>query len=694
MVLRAVIFVLLLTLSHNHAFAEKNSINFLIPPELTRTTPVIISVDDAVRLLQQSFPHNRITKNKSNANVEIRLTLTAAKVIRLHKPPFKASYSVESAPSAEGVAITVSASTPEGISNGIYALLQHKLGFRFYHPKNTYIPIYDKWPLPTRFTMNGQPLFNNIGFHLHTMHPIELTEPLFNPNVPFGTEEVKQYIDWLARNGQNTWQFWILRTANREKWPAYAEKYVRYAHDRGIRTGAVISLSTLQQKAFQAISLLKPELYKRQIDKNLKWLMQVPFDYVCIDFTMGEYLPDLAELMPRYKKYMMDEIHNRYGREVFENTHVIKRKPSPSPQYSGVLIHSVMFYSLTDTKAPVYGNSNIRFMLDMLKKDTALRRTWYWPESSYWVTFDTSVPLFLLPYLSSRHDDIELLKNEDIDGHITFTSGWEWGYWITDYSIAQWCWQITDDGRTAHQDEDFVLTELFGDKSKKLWHQAFLLQQKYLKDDNLISLTAAKTPFQELPYPFNRSFQPGGGYSLFRSALPFWGRKYREGTSAQAKLLDDFGKRFMQTADALAALTPPDNDFMKDTLRSEIINAMRITALRAMHREHTLLAGAYRNVYLPDSSEYFYDCQLRSAKDIRKKAEQIVKTQELIYRYPISMIARRADTHTAYGFGYLYPVSDLYFWKREEKQAERGRFDAFFMNIWSFFRTLGLDGLF
>jgi hypothetical protein len=58
------------------------------------------------------------------------------------------------------------------------------------------------------------------------------------------------------------------------------------------------------------------------------------------------------------------------------------------------------------------------------------------------------------------------------------------------------------------------------------------------------------------------------------------------------------------------------------------------------------------------------------------------------------MIARPRESMTAYRFGYLYPVSSLFFWKREEEQIKQGRFDPFFMNLWDFRRVLGLEGLF
>ncbi len=688
-----ILIIFMLFFSNNGICSEKKIINFSVDNELLPSTSVSITLADVKDLLTQSFPLWVVTTNANHGNVNIQLTLTADQDTLLHKPPLE-FYSISSTPSKEGVRLVVSSATPQGITYGLYALLSEKLGFRFYHPKNTYIPLYEKWPLEKNFSFTGEPVFNARGFHLHTMHPIELTEPLFNPHVPFGMQEVKEYIDWLVRNGQNRFQFWVLRTADRESWPRYAKEYVSYARQRGIKAGAVVSLSTLQQKAFQMINLLNIRSYKDQINDNCAWLMQVPFDYVCIDFTMGEYLPDLARILPESKNYLMSVLHNKYHTQVFENTHVIKRKPSEIPDYTGILIHSVMFYALNEEQAPVYGNSNIRFMLEKLRAEKQKRETWYWPESSYWVTFDTSVPLFLLPYLTSRYDDIQLLKPERIDGHVTFTSGWEWGYWITDYSIAKWSWKYTDNGREVKQNEDFVLTELFGKESKSLWHKAFLIQQKYMKDMNLIPLLAARTPFEELPWPFNRSFQPDDGFSVTKAAVPFLGDAHREKMKEKAAELMEFYVRLSGITDEIERLSPPDNIFMKDTLRYEIINAMRVTALRAKHRHYTLLAGAYRNIHLKDSSEYYFKCQLALAKETRLEAEEIVRKQEMNYRYPISLIARNTDTHTSYSFGYLYPVSDLYFWQREEKQAEWSRFDAFFMNLWNFTKTLGLDGLF
>ena len=82
-----------------------------------------------------------------------------------------------------------------------------------------------------------------MGFHLHTQHPLELTQPLLDVECEKGLSEVKEYIDWLARNGQNYFEFNLLEGIDHSEWPQYAREFVDYAHKRGILAGAVTRMS-------------------------------------------------------------------------------------------------------------------------------------------------------------------------------------------------------------------------------------------------------------------------------------------------------------------------------------------------------------------------------------------------------------------------------------------------------------------
>jgi hypothetical protein len=123
---------------------------------------------------------------------------------------------------------------------------------------------------------------------------------------------------------------------------------------------------------------------------------------------------------------------------------------------------------------------------------------------------------------------------------------------------------------------------------------------------------------------------------------------------------------------------------------------MAVSALRASHRALTLqalTAKASERAVESGSNKRTSSVLLANARLVRYKALALVKQQESGYRYPLSLLASKRDSITAYPFGYLYPASRLFFWEREEQQIEHERFDPLFMNLWDVSRTLGLGSL-
>ena len=682
-------------------------------PAALRDNPVAQhAVADTRALLRQAFPAADVSLTARNADVRILLpaalpagpTRSAAQGL---KTP-DAAYRWHSSGSSGVITLRLQAASAEGVACGLYGLLQEKLGFRFYHPRESIIPHYQHWPLARSFSFRGTPRFAHRGFHLHTLHPIELTDQLHDPSLPGALDDVKAYLDWLARNGQNTFQFFLLRGVNRVTWPAHARRIVAYAHSRGIRCGIEISLAMIQQQAFQAITLLRPyPSYRRQVDDTLAWLFQAPWDMVTLETTMGEHLPFLGRLLPGVQAHLERQVHDRYGARLMYATHVIcategNQVRRPRLASSGILIHTVMCYSASEPKAPVYGNPNQRFMLEAARTEHKRRETWYWPESSYWVGFDSSVPLLLLPYLEVRWNDMNTMAGLGLDGHMTFSSGWEWGYWLIDWSIARWSWQLKDNGRERQTAPLSRLAELAGDRELlRLMEQALALQNSYLKDRELLRFMAALTPFSELPHPFDQPFQPDPGFRygwLLNDATP------AEATQALAGPLADlegYARRMTAVVERLErriVLLRTDGRLggRQFRLLTELERGLRVTALRASHRSLTLRALLAKKAARSGTKDQTQTCEMRlaQARLIRRQAQALVRLQEGIYRYPVNLIARRHSSMTAYPFGYLYPVSHLYFWEREEEQVRQGRFDALFMNLWDIWRTLGLASLF
>jgi hypothetical protein len=708
---------------HERHSGDRQSISIDAPTALLADPVARSAIDDTHALLQQGFPEWRITLNDRSARIHLVLpvlTGTTPPSASVRAYPNLAypqhDYRWSSLSSSGRLRLELRTSSPQGVSCALYGLLQEKLGYRFFHPRRSLIPHHRRWPLPASFRFEATPRFDKKGFHLHTLHPIELAEQLNNPAMPNALDDVKEYIDWLARNQQNVMQFYLLREVDRRAWIRHAGEIVAYAHRRGVRAGVQISLAMLQQQAFQAITLGQPyPSYKRQIDATLAWLFQVPWDFLTLESAMGEYLPQLGGLLPELKNHLVREVTGRYHSRLLLATHVIRERterereaaPDRAPtdgvgSEAGVLIHTVMCYSASEPRAPVYGNRNQRFMLAMAEREKTCRETWYWPESAYWVAFDNAVPLFLLPYLQSRWDDMATMERLGVDGHLTFTSGWEWGYWLTDRSIARWSWRYRDNGKLRPAGPLSRLKDLFPDRRvTKLWQKSLDLQQLYLKEHDLMKYLAALAPFSEMPYPLDQPFQPEPDFTsswLLHEAGPADVAHLERGVVADlhrfAVRMESVAGELEQEQERFLAAGGRDREGLRP-LAAELVRGLRITALRARHRELTLQAliadrhHGLRVALNPAAAKL-----VAKAAGVRLEALPLVREQEAGYRYPLTLLARPRPSLTAYRFGYLYPASELFFWRREEEQVRQERFDPLFMNLWDFWRTLGLGSIF
>jgi hypothetical protein len=209
---------------------------------------------------------------------------------------------------------------------------------------------------------------------------------------------------------------------------------------------------------------------------------------------------------------------------------------------------------------------------------------------------------------------------------------------------------------------------------------------------------SALTPFSELPPPFNKPFQPEPAFRygwLLNKATP------AEATEALARPISDleeYAARMGKVVDQLESRIrlvrkTGQTGELQYRLLAELERGLRVTALRAGHRALTLRALLAKRADTGGNTEASGQL-LAQALLVRQQAQVLVQRQEGMYRYPVEQIARRRTSLTAYPFGYLYPVSHLFFWEREEEQVRHGRFDALFMNLWDLRRTLGVESLF
>lgn len=588
-----------------------------------------------------------------------------------------------------------------GVSNGLYALLQDRLGFAFYHPKRSYIPTLETWPIDSSMTWRSTPRFDKKGFHLHTQHPLELTKHLMMLN-DSSWLEVKQYIDWLARNQQNYFEFNLLEGIDRQTWPTLAKRMTDYLHSRGIIAGLDLSLHMIQQKSFMLYQS-PPNSFRRktrQIKSNVNLLFTADWDICNVEFSTTEFTGGNVAKKKTYQK-LLNRLLIERDAKLMGRAHVVKKEEMMGgkgedeayysgkindslDRYRGIMSHTVMFYTAFEEQAPVYGNENLQHMLDLLLREQQVRETWYYPESAYWITFDNSVPIFLPSYLSARLADIMLMDSLDVSGHLTFSSGWEWGYWLIDWSIARWSWEHEINGEVLQPQPTEFVQHLANLAFQSFMDEVLALHDQKLKEENLIAYLVAQTVTDEMPGPFDLVLHPRPHFPYGYLMNDASKEECRQ-VEAVIDSLEDFHETYFEMRSRF------DLEHTNQ-IKSELLRGLDIVALRALHRAYTLSAIlAYRYEKLDSPGQMSVEDWLLKAKQVRLEARDLVDAQEQIYRYPPEEIARRRWSHTAYHFGYLYPAHDLHFWNREEMQIKKNKWGPLFMKIWEIPRIIGLS---
>lgn len=694
-----------LSLQQIHAY----SIDIQVKKSILEHTVVKYTVEDVQRLLKKAGAEDVFVNSKSTSNILLVLPeITQEKIASVPfrnyptVPVVDRTYTWRGSYSGSKYTLMLEAHSHEGISAGLYGLLQEVLNFNFYHPRATQYPDLKVWPLSENLNYASQPRFNKMGFHLHTQHPTELTEALLDENFPGGEERIREYIDWLARNRQNYMEFCLLETINRDTWPAYAQKWVNYMKERGVIPGLDLSLHMKQQYAFKLYRNI-PKSFKskeKQILTRFNQLTQAGWKYWNVEFSETEFTSGNAEEKARLRRFVQDLMHKKdihlTGRE-----HVVKpekmvgggqtatvSKEDTLDKYRGTMIHTVMFYTLNDTLAPVYGNDNLLHMRDMLLEEMKHRETWYYPESAYWVTFDASIPMFLTPYLNGRLEDILYCNKIGVEGHLTFSSGWEWSYWLIDWSIANWSWKTTINGQEVVPYPEQYFDKVTSSKTAQQYFKNVVeLQNQEIRVNNLMQYLTAMTVTDEMPFGQNLPFHPKPAYDYSAIRNKISQDVVDSLTQHAIPALKKFSQQYQTYRSNLSA-----ND-LKEPILQEIIESLDIVAKRAEHRAATLtylLEFRRASISKDKKAKKAAKQYLEAAMQIRSEALKIVRSREAHYRYPVSELATKRPDHTSYQFGYLYPVHDLHFWEREEGQALKNKWKFWYKNIWNIWRIIGI----
>ncbi len=534
----------------------------------------------------------------------------------------------------------------------LYVALQ-KMGFYFPHPRIQISPENIAQELCGQ-KIYWRPALKYRGSHFHTLHPNEWVHA-FN----LGNEKIAiETINWLARNQQNIFDFSMLRLPKQDIYDRLKVSF-QYAKDMGVHAGVTFGVAMQQQNSFKLVSLMGTFFdakSERQIKRNLTELLEeVDMSFLSAEAGTSEFTNTNYERSLGWYK-LLGEITHEHGVQMLAKVHISSNQHHPEygnynflSQYCdekvGVLPHTVFYYALEDELAPMYGNENFAHMKDFMLQEKDKRMTWFYPETSYYISMDIDVPLMLTEYLRGRAADMKLIYEQGVEGQLNFTTGQELGYWMIDWTVALL-------NNLEYEFDPLIALKLLGEDAN-IWQKHLDFQYQYLTEEQLISIV---------------SFSNGGDEFAPSHAIH------------KRNILRHLAKSEEKTKFEIAQLEKaiphiPSTDGIQN---EELKLLLDITYLRFHHALYT------RKALLDDKEQ-----NLIQAAKYREEAQLLMNQVKKKYnRYPSARIFKHYKNPTAYPYGYGAMAANLYHWVREERMIEKKRYSPLFMPMYDFIDIL------
>ncbi|HEU5059438.1 MAG TPA: hypothetical protein VFU21_23050 [Kofleriaceae bacterium] len=426
-----------------------------------------------------------------------------------------------------GDGFLVRGDAPLGIQYGLAAVFEG-LGFRFVHPFHTFAPPSvdrDSAQLVGALGVRHQPaVARRRGLHLHTLHPIEGFYAMWEPGDE-SLAEARRIVDWVVKNRGNYLQWValddILDPGAAAPWREHTRAIIDYAHGRGVEVGVGLQLfgSGSLQYGFDLVDDEQAAV-RPQIEERLP-VLAGELDWDVYSMSFGEFFgedPDSFITSVNQARDVMSEVTP--DAEMLATIHV-GDTPEQRVTYMGEdmiyyflvqfadprivpLVHTVMLYNLYEDAGGAYQHEDFAEHRDyILERLAAGERVGYHPETAYWIAFDDSVPIYLPLYVRSRWLDLDRLAADaaalgarELDEHILFSSGWEWGYWQNDWASLRASferparWQELFEHLFAPLPEGGQLAALAVDLTE--------LQHRALLEDRLMPYLAARDLYIDL----------------------------------------------------------------------------------------------------------------------------------------------------------------------------------------------------
>lgn len=639
------------------------------------------------------------------------------------------AFAVKSETLAGGQRAATFGAGPRAHGFAAYALLE-ELGFAFLHPLAPTRPA-SLSRLREDLALKEKPRWHEREIHLHTMHPLELTELLqgwgeTGPDDAAGFErmlsEWDSYLEWMLANRQNGVEWFLLYA---DSWKDFAEsttraerlrELVNRTHDFQLRAGIDTPIVFAQQHAFTLLrdqGELADEI--AEIHRRMDYVLGCGFDFVGIESGTSEFTSPDPQRMLDWMNAVTDYADTKYHVPVSIKVHASTGQtaegfPDPStgepinfnflPHYAdprlGVLPHTVQHYGLTDP-APTYGNTDFGYIRDFLRQETGTRPVIWYPESAYWVSFDVDVPLFLPIYAERRLSDLRLIQADEIanrmgkpgakmDGQLLFSSGWEWGYWMNDVIAARAAWNPgsdTDNDAAAFEKALAPVVRPFGEAANDV--AAWIVESVDANERLLIRGEVNGQPPAHIEKRNGQAYLQGwetwDDVSDLSTDLPVTLPMTQPAKLGLVEMRNPAHGGPGYSAEIDPLLAAMETRFGQLADRADQLRA-RIPAhakplfddLADAARMNALRAVQVRGLYQYVDGYFDTDMEdrlphLQRARTALDQAAVVVQGREAQYRVPASRIAAWRPNPTAYAFNYLWTVHSLFFFWRDEGKA-------------------------
>jgi|GEM_PF-919780 hypothetical protein len=624
-----------------------------------------------------------------------------------------------------------------------------RFGVRFFHPEEEYVPNVPKGELrrlaalPTvvaRRDASGQAQdeytadFSSRSYSYHGAHPLEPLESFSDASHPI--DEAKHVNEWMIKNRGNLMRGTMGGVASDENYSKRAAELETLRKFWGFPRSSGIRFHDQQQGGTGGVVDKNGSTpVKQQIEEFVaKRLEGVPDAY---SFGMG-FGPTEFTVTP--DKETVDWL-NWAGQaalaikpdiQVLINIHITGSQPTENYDDLGcpgginkdsrgdyydlafhtdsrfaLKVHTVMFYPL-EGPANVYNQKTFSHKLCLMQKASAAGRPIdYFPEGSWWLSFDNPIPVYLPIYIWSRGRDIELLKpllksrgTGTLKGHRMFNSGQEWGYWQQDYAVGLWHWNadVSFAEVLGEMFDPFCAAEELGkgcearSEAVTVMTEYMAHQRKYFlnKEDyrgvagGIFAYFSGEDPAEEIGAKTGLSFQ------LVRvafSEVNRWSQiqldHFKATDLAVLKKMEDDHAAWLGRLEALKSKIPSAGK----TWLAEVIDGIEINLLRA-RQTHALYSAviAYREAILAAGDDLekgaaagtlAAQADWERAVQTLSDAEVVIRRREGAYRYPAAQVYGGGVTpETAVPNGTTYPwrvhtkTHLLSYWKNRHEQVK------------------------